>query len=155
MPAWIASDFTDHLQQERPDCKAALEELLIRSVCARCCLRFLGITSFGSDRSTLSRCFPTASEVLSHLRTHALGEELAQVDKGTDGLPEPTIPWTAGVPGAAVTCPACAGILQTFESSSGAASEALMKAAISKLDLQPNTAQLSSGSAEHIAETLR
>ena len=155
MRVWTAAEFLTKLQHERPGSDAVVKELLCQSVCPRCCLRFSGVTSFGSDRSTLSHQFPTAGEVLSHLQSR--GGEQNGSSGPVDGVSETADhEMDVEAPTEAVpTCPVCVGFLQTFERGAHAVPDSLLKAAISKLDLQPNGLQLQAGSVKQIADSLR
>ena len=155
MRVWTAAEFLTKLQHERPGSDTVVKELLCQSVCPRCCLRFLGVTSFSSDRSTLSHQFPTAVEVLSRLQSG--GSEQNGSSGPTDGVSETADHgMEVEAPTEAVsTCPVCVGFLQTFERGAHMVPETLLKAAISKLDLQPNALQLQAGSAKQIADSLR
>ena len=157
MRVWTTAEFVTELQQERPGFDAVLQELLCQHVCPRCCLRFSGVTSFSSDRSTLSHQFPTAGEVLSHLRNRDRGEEQNGPRGPTDGgsVPETADHDMKALTEAVPTCPVCVGFLQSFERGAHTVPDSLLKSAITKLDLQPNALQLQQGSVKQVADSLR
>ena len=152
MQPWTAAEYLTQLRQARPEYDGVLEILVTAGACARCCLRFAGLTQFGSDRNTLPHPFPCGTELLALLRPEGV---TAVTPAPTGDTAESLEPLITAESEATKVCVVCTGILQAFEQGVQTPTQVLLKAAISKLDLQSDATPLESSSAEQIAGSLR
>ena len=128
--AWSAVEFRQLLHKARPSFEPILRDLLTQRVCVRCCLRFAGVRSLGTNLHVLQRQPPPAAELLSALQqpiatpaalptTDGTNEENGLTARQTPAATEQADVQDSGTASAQLPadfiCSACVGVLQSPE----------------------------------------
>ena len=167
--SWTALEFRQLLHRARPAFEPLLRDLLAHRACVRCCLRFAGLRSFGSDLTILERQPPPASALLQALSVPvdhpaasgtaepAVESQLAGAKPAEPSLGEQAVrPAAAAASEEDAVCALCAGVLQSQERVlAEAPTAALLKAAIAKLGLQPDVLHQPSGNVTALGDAMR